>query len=200
MADSTTLGYLLPADTILTDDALEDALQSVVVGVTGLAGQLVRPRWQPDPPPLPDVNVNWCAIGIVGDIETLGDAAIEHQPDADAGLGTDDLTNWEALPILASFYGPSAMLYAARFRDGLKLPQNREPMWVNGGLVVGNVADRITNRPEQRNDQWIHRYDLSVTFRRAITRTYTVRNLVEADITLGTDTGLVSDVTVIVQP
>lgn len=200
--DSATIGYLQPVDAIPYDDALEDLIQAVVVGVTGLAGDRVRPRWQQGtkPPPLPPAEVDWCAIGIVGDIVTDGDVAIEHDGDGDAGLGDDDLTNWETIPVLASFYGPNALSFATRFRDGLKLPQNREPMWINAGFVIGNISDRISNLPDQRNAQWVHRYDLPVTFRRATTRTYTVRNLVEAEITIGTDTGYVSDVTVIAQP
>lgn len=201
--DSTALGYLLPTDTIANDDGLEDLIHDILAGITGLAGDLVRPRWQQGtkPPALPDADVTWCAAGIVGDITSDGDADIEHDADADAGLGADDVTRWEDIPILASFYGPAAMATAARLRDGLKLPQNREPMWINAGMVLGNVSDRLTNLPELRNAQWVHRYDLSLMFRRAVTRTYTVRNLVEASGTIQTDNGLdAAYSTVIVQP
>lgn len=198
MADSSTGGYLLPTDTILTDDALEDLLQSVVVGITGLPGPMVRPRWQDPPPSLPPVTADWCAIGAI-EFRTTGTAAFEHLPDADDGLGVDELTRWEHFDVIASFYGPNSQRYASRYRDGLQVAQNREAMWLNGNIVVQATLD-LENRPDLRNDQWVGRYDVRTTFARAITRTYTVRNLVEADGTLTTDTGVSTDFTVTVQP
>jgi len=43
---------------------LEDFMQSLVAGITNLPGNLVRPRWQPQPLPIPPHNVDWAAIGI----------------------------------------------------------------------------------------------------------------------------------------
>lgn len=186
--DSASGGYLLPTDSVVNDDALEDLLQSVVVGITGLPGDLVRPRWQPDPPPLPDVAVNWCAIGSI-DFDTEGTASIEHDPDADAGMGQDDLTTWETFDVVASFYGPNSQRYAGILRDGLQIGQNREAMWLAGNLVHRS-AYKVENRPDLRNDQWVRRYDVRCTFARAVNRTYTVRNLLTASGTIETDNGL----------
>lgn len=190
MADSTVAGYLLPTDTVLNDDALEDLIQGIVVGITNLPGQLVIPRWQPDPPALPDVSVNWCAIGSI-DFDTDGTASIEHLPDADGGLGNDELTQWETFDVIASFYGPASQMYASRFRDGLQIGQNREAMWLNANMVFRTAA-KVENRPDLRNDQWVRRYDVRCTFARALTRTYTVRNLLTASGTIETDTGLIA--------
>src|ERR1022692_10145 len=74
MADSSTTAspngpgaFLAPTSGFLNaeDDALDALLQGLVVGVTAIPGNLVRPRWQPVPPPQPDQNTNWCAIGVV---------------------------------------------------------------------------------------------------------------------------------------
>lgn len=199
MADSTVAGYLLPTDSVQNDVELEDILQGAVVGVTGLPGRYVIPRWQEDPPPLPPVNVNWCAIGSI-DFDTEGTASIDHLPNADGGLGNDELTQWETFDVIASFYGPDSQAYASRFRDGLQIGQNREAMWVSANMVFRSAA-RVENRPDVRNDQWIRRYDVRCTFARALTRTYTVRNLIEAEGTITADTGLVTAfTTVTVQP
>ena len=65
MADSRAQGYLAPLDPLLDDDSLLDAFQKVVRGITGIEGDLVRPRWQPDDVPnMPDYNVDWCALRV----------------------------------------------------------------------------------------------------------------------------------------
>lgn len=67
--DSSTGGFLLSyRDSYiappLEGQALTNFLQEQIVGVTGIAGNLVRPRWQPEPPLLPDATIDWIAFGI----------------------------------------------------------------------------------------------------------------------------------------
>ena len=65
--DSTVFGYLLPTASYLAteDNAIDDILSSFVASITGINNINVRPRWQPNPPKIPEVTENWCAIGVM---------------------------------------------------------------------------------------------------------------------------------------
>lgn len=180
--DSSTGGYLAPiAPVPIEDSDLEDALQAMVVGITGLDPTLVRPRWQPDPPPTPDQSVNWCAIGIT-ESKPDDNAALIHHPDGD---GYDELQRHEELSILASFYGPNASATAKRMRAGLWIEQNREAMQTAGmGLVD---VSPIVYAPELLNEKWRHRVDLPITIRRIEVMTFPVLNILEGVGTITTD-------------
>jgi hypothetical protein len=172
---SATGGFLAPTSTQPAEDtALEDQLQSVVVGITGLDDDLVRPRWTPTPRSQPPATTNWCAIGVVRTQADTYSAVIHHSD----GNGYDEEQNHETIEVLASFYGPSGQGYAAILRDGLRIPQNRETLYANN-LALYDATD-ITAAPALVNDQWIRRYDLTIRFRRQVTRTYDVLNLLSA--------------------
>ena len=47
---SATGGYLAGQLAPLADDELDDAIQAAVASISGLPGDLVRPRWQPAGP------------------------------------------------------------------------------------------------------------------------------------------------------
>lgn len=171
--DSTASGYLAPTDAVVADDGLEDIFTGMVVGISGITAGLVRPRWQKDPPPIPAASINWCAIGIT--VTTPDDnAAISHAPGLN-GDGVDTLLRHEEIEVMASFYGPQGQANALRLRDGLQVAQNRDTLALAGVRFVS--AGRLMNAPDLANQQWIRRYDLTLTFRRAVTRTYNIRNL-----------------------
>ncbi len=176
MNDSSTGGYLAPAVTAppAEDDALDNLLQELVAGVTGLSGDLVRPRWQPTVPKQPEPSVNWCAFGIPEQENDAG-PAIQHDP---AGDGHDEYQRHQDIRLLCTFYGPAAKGYAQRLADGLTIPQNREQLGLNDMAFVS--AGEIRAAPDYVNQQWVRRYDLAVTLRRKITRTYPVLNLLSA--------------------
>lgn len=181
--DSSTGGYLVPSSPApIEDAALEDVIQGIVVGITGLPGTMVRPRWQPTPPKQPPPATNWCAIGIM---RTYGEtyAAIVHSA---SGNGSDTLQRHYSLDLLASFYGPSGQLYAGLFRDGLLIEQNREVMAANGMALY--EAREIIAAPELTNTQWIRRFDVPFTLRRQVNRTYPVLNLLSAEGTIHAET------------
>lgn len=182
--DSSTGGYLAPADAQPPpEDAVLDALfQQMVVGITGLPGSLVRPRWQPTVPKQPEASVNWCAIGVM-DIDADAGPAIQHVPDGD---GHDTYQRHEALTLLCSFYGPNGMRYAAQMRDGVGFPQNGGMLQVNemGLISVG----RILARPDLVNETWVKRWDLEIKIRRRVVRTYAVLNLLSGKPELISDT------------
>lgn len=181
MTDSSTGGYLAPTSPPpATDDALDDQLQAAVVGITGLDGTLVRPRWQPTPPKQPAAGTNWCAIGVT-DVTADTYAWIGHHPDGD---GYDEMQRHVTFDVLASFYGPAGQSYAGLLRDGLQIAQNREALYLQGIAFV--EASRIIAAPALINEQWVRKYDLTVTLRTQITRTYAVLSLLEASGSIST--------------
>lgn len=184
---SATGGYLAPAvSTPPTEDRdLDRQIQQLVVGITGLNGTLVRPRWQPQNqlPKLPEATVNWCAIGVVS-ITPDANAAIVHRSPAGSD-GYDEMQRHEIIEILCSFYGPAGQGYAALLRDGLSIAQNREALFLeNMGLYD---TGQIVTAPDLMNQQWIRRYDLTVRLRRQVVRTYPVENLLSAVGTIHTE-------------
>lgn len=179
---SATGGYLSPTtQSPAYDQPLDVQLQAVVVGITGLDGTLVRPRWQPRPPQQPDQDTDWCAIGIVRIGAAYGHYT-RHNPDGD---GSDETEAYEDLELLASFYGPGCGRLAALLRDGLRVPQNREEMRANGMALTS--ADTITLLGEFVTAEWRRRADLPITMTRVVSRTYPILNLLEAQGTINTE-------------
>lgn len=181
MTDNTsrTDGYLRPTagrPAPAYDDALDDIFQGHVIGITGLPGPLVRPRWQPRPPKQPEPDVDWCSVGVKL-IEPTAGPFIEHEgtsiTDPDDGV---DVRSWhEEIELLASFYGPHASGYASMFLDGCGIPQNAAQLRKHGISFVSSGPP--TPAPDFINQRWVRRVDVSMTFRRKTTRTYNVRNL-----------------------
>lgn len=185
MTDSSTGGYLSPIGTPpLADADLEDLFQTMVVGITGLDGTMVRPRWQPNPPPQPEATVDWCAIGIQS-IGVDDGPAFVHSPDGD---GSDTVLRWETLGLVASFYGPNSIGNAETLRDGVSIPQNNESIAAASRLYFVSSQD-ITPAPALYNQTWIRKHDLRLTFRRMTSRVYAIRNLLSAVGTIRPDLG-----------
>jgi hypothetical protein len=183
MNDSSTGGYLAPTVEAPPDedDALDDLIHDMIAGVTALASDLVRPRWQSVVPKQPAPSVNWCAFG-VSDQEPDANPVIEHDG---TGNGNDTYIRHEEFDVACTFYGPAAKGYAQRLADGIAIPQNREALGANDMAFVG--VSRILPAPDFVNQQWIRRYDITVKLRRKITRTYPVLNLLSVHATTTTD-------------
>lgn len=179
---SATGGYLAPTAPVPPDDEdLDNLLQELVAGVTGLPGEMVRPRWQPTVPKQPEPTENWCAMGVSVQTNDSG-PAIRHDP---AGDGSDTYTRHQQIDLMCSFYGPSAKGYAQRLADSISIPQNGEQLALNGMKFVS--ASDIQPAPALINQQWNRRYDLTLVLRRKITRTYPVLNLLSAEVQSTTD-------------
>ncbi len=181
MPNDSTGGYILPATHPDEDSALDAVFQKAVVGITGLPGSMVRPRWQPVVPKQPEPSDDWCAIGVTLHKSQDG-PYIRHNGEFN---GTDTMIRHEDISILATFYGPNSNHYALMLRDGLYMPQNIEAFRV-GGMVFVEAGD-IRPVPELFNQQWIRRSDMPLRFRRAISRTYNIRNILLADVTFVND-------------
>lgn len=181
---SASGGPLVPSSTApVEDDAFEDLIGNTISGLTAIARSLVRPRWQPKPPPMPKNDVSWCAFGIM---ELDGDwsAHNRHVPDGD---GHTEQTRHETLTLLASFYGPNGYSKASQLRDGLWLPQNWEAL--NGVGVALLECSRARTATDIINERFIRKVDLEMRFRRVTTRIYPILNLLSAQGSFSTDTG-----------
>jgi hypothetical protein len=206
--DSSTGGYLAPVDAQPPpeDAALDAIFQTMVAGITGIPGSLVRPRWQPVVPKQPEANVNWCALSVSSQTMDAG-PAIMHQSSyfqdvvasdgspvttADGSAadavnlnGRDVMLRHEDIEVLCSFYGPNAKGFAHQLVDGLYVAQNNEQIKALDMAFTGTSDVRAA--PDMVNEQWIRRYDLTLHFRRKVTRTYAVLNLLSADVDYHSD-------------
>lgn len=190
--DSSTGGPLAPAaapaPTPLEGQALLTFIQNWIVGIIGLPGDMVRPRWQPEPGNIPDAGDCWAAIGITRrPSDTYPYVAFVD----DANPPTYQMQRHEDLETLCSFYDlgstGQADMYAALLRDGTAIPQNREPLRA-GGFAFVSCGD-ITPVPSLLKSRWLYRVDLPLTLRREIDRNYPVLPVVEGDATLYANDG-----------
>lgn len=177
---SNVPGYLLPSSGPLEGQALLRFIQQWVVGITGLDGTLVRPRWQPEPPNIPTAGEAWAAVGIaLRPADSYAYAS--SRPD-----GSWLVQRHELLHVLASFYdlgyGGLADEYASRLREGAQVPQNLEPL-LAAQMGLGWTGD-LTAVPSLLKKRWLYRVDLPVVIRRCIERIYPVLSLASAEGTL----------------
>lgn len=161
--------------------SLTQFLQTVFVGVSGLPGPLVRPKWQAEPPKQPDLVTDWMAFGV--DLAT---------PDANAFVGVDDddrtiSQRHEILEVGCHIYGPNALDTYGLIRDGLQIPTNLEALrYANMGFVEVTTGRHV---PDLVHERFIDRVVTSVFFRREIQRRYPIVTLVSARGTIHTVMG-----------
>jgi hypothetical protein len=178
--DSTTSGFIGPnaSPTPLQDDAYDDLLHDLIAGITNIAPDLIRPRWQPEPPPRPDISVDWVAFGIT-EVDQDWLPSIVH---VDTGEGFDAFQRFEVNTVLVTFYGPNSGRNVGLLKDGLFIDQNVAELRKNAVAIVEVGAS--TTAPELFNQRWQDRTDLPVHLRREIRRDYPVRNLLRAQGTI----------------
>lgn len=181
--DSSVAGYLNPSVAAPYDEALDDFLHGVIVGLTGLAGSLVRPRWQAEPSQRPEFNVNWCSFGLSrSEVDPFAYEA--HDP---TGEGPVRVERDEILFYAHSFYGPGAHGIAERFRDGLEIPQNRDVLQTGKlGLIEVQEAVKV---PSLLAERWVPKIDVMVLYRRRTSRSYPVLTIRSAGIEIVTQDG-----------
>lgn len=196
MPDSSTVGYL-PFDSpglnyglggfgnvgAEYDAELDAIFQTMVAGLSGIAGNLVRPRWQPGNPIQPEPTVNWASVGVM---EITDDAGpyIFHDPIANSGDGTDVMYRHETIEMLASFYGPNAQGVAKQVAHSIADPQNNANLEVFSMTLVSTGA--LVSTSELVNKQWQRRYDLPFRVRRQVSRSTGILTILSAEIDLST--------------
>lgn len=181
MSDSTRPGVLPPTAFANpeNDGDLDAIIQAWTVLLIGIPGNLVRPRWQPTPPPQPPQDVNWLSIGCLQ--QTFDDFSFQEQVDDDHLL----LHRHETIEYHYTFYGPNASGLAIRFRDGAQITQNRDMLAAHGInlLWIGSA----NNTPQLANEIFRGNCDMPVHFRREIKTSYPVRTLLSAPISIAND-------------
>jgi hypothetical protein len=181
---SASGGPLSPAGTPapLEGLALNQFIQQWMVGLTGMAGNLIRPRWQPEPASIPTEGNAWAAVGI---IRRPRDTFPYISHDA-TGNGSDNLFRNESLECLASFYdlGVNGMAdqLAALFADDALIPQNSEAL-LAGGFMLVEVGEPVTV-PSLLKSRWLYRTDVPFTLRRTVARNYPVENVLTAQVVI----------------
>lgn len=170
--------YILPSATLPVPRGLSltQFLQTVFVGITGLPGNMVRPKWQVEPPKEPDLTVNFMSMGI-------GVAV----PDANGYVDVDEngatvTQRHETLEIGCDLFGPSAMEIAGLIRDGFQIPNNLEGLrTANMGFVETSTARHV---PDLVGERFIDRVVMSVFVRREIQRVYPILTILSANGTI----------------
>lgn len=206
MNDSSTGGFLLPFDPApLADQALTVALQNIVAGTTGMPGALIRVMWQSIPVKQPEYDVDWAAIGVTvidsdtNDTQVFNNPTISNLPApvgelalgvGAAGGGSPIGNSYqlngfmqavenERMNVVVSFFGPNATGNARLLRAGIKMGQNREPLFfIHAGLMSIGTLRWV---PEFVNQQWIPRMDFDFILSRTITRLYAIDPIVSAE-------------------
>jgi len=218
MSDSSTGGSLLPSDPnsyydvasvydeaytpsqtanalSLSGAAFNKILHDWLMGLTGLPGNMIMPRWQIVPPNLPDSNVtDWMTFGVTRK-ERPGGAYIRHQPgDSAIGLanGYDQNVRWENFSLLCSIYGPNQEFTETSISQGLFINQNNEQLLLNQIRPLG--TDTTVIIPELIKSLWITRWDLSINLSRQIVFNYAIENLLSAVGFVETDSGIIETV------
>lgn len=183
---SATGGALLPAaaPAPLEGQALDRFLQQWVVGILGVDGSLVRPRWQAEPSNIPTEFTAWVAMGVT---RRPSDTYpyVKHSSDG------DHLQRHEDLHILFSFYDTGvdgkADTLGALLRDGLSIPQNLELLTENNMGFV-SCGEQVP-APVLLNERWLYRFDMEVVVRREVERIYPVGDIESASGTILRDDG-----------
>jgi hypothetical protein len=186
MNNTSTGGFLLPnpqppaLDTTPRGLTFVQFIQTLLVGLSGFSGALVRPEWQKQPPKEPDIDVNWLAFG-------LGSAT----PDNNAFVGFTDanepmMQRNELIPIAVNVYGPAAYDNIGLIRDGFQLTQNLASLrQANVGFAYDTPAQHV---PDFFNERWYERWRTEFYVRRQIQRTYPILSFVSASGTIYTET------------
>jgi hypothetical protein len=182
---SATGGYILPTSTLPIQGklTLEQFVQSVLVGISGLPGNLIRPKFQVKPPQQPEVEVNWIAFDAN---ESIPDTYAYETTNAQ---GQTINERQETLLIKCSFYGPNGLGYYKLVRDGLQMTQNLEAL--RAARIAFTEISRAIHMPELINERWFSRYEAEISLRVETVRTYPVLSLLSCAGTINTDTGLV---------
>lgn len=170
--DSTQAGYLLPTDSPIHDDTLEDYFQTFIVGLTGLPGNMVRPRWPTDTANRPSAETNWIAFGL-NVLEPQWNSYQKFHPEI-GPAGAYLVEGNEVIEVNTSFYGPDHTLNRRNYQEGLQIEQNLWDLQQQQKMRFIHCLPPV-NVPALLKSQWAMRSDVKVVFHRWVTRTYPIK-------------------------
>lgn len=174
--DSTSPGYLTPVGNEPEyDEDLERQISRWIRGVTGMDAKQVFPRQTDPQSSIPENGVTWCGFGIATAPRDGTPANIQ------VSNGQSEQWTWEMVTVLCCFYGPQGAGMAARFREGIFVEQNADALRRAAGLSLLD-AGKIFNLPELINNQWVRRYDITVTLSRKNIRTFNIETIVTPNV------------------
>lgn len=160
-------------------------LQTVLIGISGLPGDLVRPYYQRNPPKRPEFDTDWLAFAVT-ESEAQG-FPFEGQTGSGDTLAYTSQYH-ESCVLECSMYGPAALENYRILRDGFYLSQNLEALVsANFGLI--GVGKALRN-PELISEQWFNRWTFTIGLRFEQVRTYPVLTLVSASGTIWAPTAV----------
>lgn len=172
--DSSSAGYLRTGAGPPYDKALEDIFQRAIIGVTGLPGNLVRPRNQPTPPTRPGFDVDWASFSVYVEPTMWNPHKVKLPDDSYVVEGT------EILRLTVGFNGPNYQEFERTWRDGIQLGQNRDEL-EEAKIALIEFADPVVV-PVLLKEQWVKAVDIRATFHRWAVRTYPVLHFASADV------------------
>lgn len=195
--DSSTGGFLTPQSSseLLFGEKLNQIIHDWIMGLTGLNGKVIMPRWQIVPPNLPNsFTTDWMTFGVTRKIRD-GYSYISHQVDSSTGLivESDQSTRWQSIFVLCSIYGPNQEFTEASISQGLYIQQNNEYLFQYYIRPIGTNETIIV--PELIKNDWVTRWDLEIELSMQVTFNYSVNSILSALGTLNTDTGLIEQIT-----
>jgi len=195
---SDQAGYLTPTDGTppLYGDALIDLFGDFLSGLTAIPRDTnIIPAWSEEPPSIPAGD--WAAIAVtVADgnpyaqnVHNPGDGTI-------AGFqGSDTVTRQEELALECSFYGPNAYANMALFRDGMGVMQNLDTLRAAGIVLISCGSAQAV--PSLVKEKWLNRIVITARFRRGVSRTYSILDILSAGGTVTLDKTGTDDIEVI---
>lgn len=175
MTDSSTGGFLVPTEPNLPGGlTLVQFIQQSFVGMTGFDGADVRPKWQKNPPKQkPNPEDNYMTFGIT----TQSPNDMGYLKVAQDGESSD-LSRYELLTVLCSFYGSDCQKNAGILRDSFQIKQNRD--YLSTGNIKFKEAFDTTFIPELHGQAWFPRCDLTIILNRRIEKNYSILSMVSS--------------------
>lgn len=175
--------YITPSSTTPLPGGLTltQFIQTVIVGISGITGALVRPKWQVEPPKQPDIATDWISFGV---------DASKNDVNAYVDVNTQDITVFQRHQILdieISFFGPAALDTYQKLNDGLQIPTNLQALTLaNMGLIEMTDGRQM---PDMLNGRFVGKILSNLFLRRQIQRVYPIPTLISAAGTIHTVTG-----------
>lgn len=172
------MSYLKPDVTEITIEQVEQVIHDLILGLTDIPGDLIRPVWQEEQPQQPTILTNWCAFGFT-------EFRNQWLPIKDYSSGTQ-MTMMEFFTCALWMYGPQAVNNCALIRDSLFISRNREALLAVGTKFIDTSA--IRRIPELINTKMYERAYMEIELVRGVYRNYNIQEITGGSVALQTAT------------